>query len=460
MQTIPHSEGAETGLIGALLLDGERVLTVCANKGIIAESFYVPANQIVFKCCLYLASKGRPIDAQMVCDEIRKRGQLDVIGGALYLDDCIDKTPTAQHASFYADEVAAEYKKRIVLKSMRDVEGRLMDGEDLDVVLPSHLQEVTEATEEKKGSTKRGAWKSMQDRAWHIRGGGTAGLMTPWEVFNDTVGGAPFGKPTIVAGREGTRKSYLINQWAVHAAVECGVPGVMFSLEDGVEETIARSACYLADVNPWQMFVRGRFTQMEMDDVDSKAAEVIASPLEIIGERGGDIDSIAATIARGVSKHGWRFAFIDAFKDVYGRGNDTGMMDVYKVNRISDIAQRHNMAVIVTHHINKVLADDEGYGGKGGDEDDSQFISYRSITGRAEITKAARMIIMLQCRAHRDKLNNLCIDRFVLDCQKFTSGPPGSSALLLDENTGRFSEHPEDIEKWKRVMAGVRERQQ
>lgn len=451
----PHAEGIERGLLGSILLDGERVLGLCAERGLTEDAFYIPAHRKVYRAACWVHKKGYPVDGLSVSDAFRGKGQLEEIGGNLFLDGLIDSTPTEAHAEHYADEILKKWQQRRAIARCRESEAALYDGQDIDVVIPAHLQELINITERKTTATKGEGWARMKKRAYNIKKGGLAGLPTPWKIFNDCVGGAPFGDPTIIAGREGTRKSHLANQWAVYAAVTEKIPGVYFAMEDGLDMTIGRAACCLAGLDSWRIFVRGLFTDEAMHAVDEAAKRIIASPLTIIGDRGYDIDGIAAEIGRGVAKHGWRFAFLDSFKDIYGKGQDQSSLEIYKVNRISDIARRHDMAIITTYHINKVLPEDGGYSE---DRDGNQIISYRAITGRGEITKSARMILMLQCNALRNKDDNLTLSNFRLDCQKHTHGPPGKVKLILNPATGQFEEHPDAIAEWnaKRISEALR----
>ena len=57
---------------------------------------------------------GRPIDVLTVAERLKDAGQLDSIGGPVFLDRLIDFTPTAAHAEYYIDIVRQKHLLRAI----------------------------------------------------------------------------------------------------------------------------------------------------------------------------------------------------------------------------------------------------------------------------------------------------------------------------------------------------------
>src|SRR3989339_570682 len=93
----PHSEEAERGVLGSVLLDSARVMDICVERQISPESFYVPAHRIVYEAMLDLSNQAAAIDILTVTDKLKMAGGLESIGGTVFLDRLIDSTPTAAH---------------------------------------------------------------------------------------------------------------------------------------------------------------------------------------------------------------------------------------------------------------------------------------------------------------------------------------------------------------------------
>jgi len=432
-----HSEEAERALLGSILLDPERVSALCMEKGLEAEAFHTLANRIAFNGLMWMSKQGMPIDTQILAEQLKKRGQLDTVGGAIAIDRLIDETPTAEHAEYYLDEI---HNKWLLRKIAQDSATTLKEARTADVsaqeVLAEHIRRMTKLAEVKGNEGDKDAWVEVRRQHDNAVKGIMPGLMTPWRTFNDKIGGVPFGLVTLVAGRGGTRKSYLANQLVTYAGCEAmeTMPGAYFPLEDGAHVAMRRAACMIADVDAW-LYLRGKVQPADTDAVEDAAKRLMRSDLDVIGGRGKTAEDLELAISRGVAKRGWRFALIDAFKDIRGAGSDIGIGEVYKSQRLNDIAQRYNIALMVVHHIRKKVGEDDGWANK-----ENQWISLTDIKGRGEITDDARMVCILQCEKFREDDGGPGLKNFKLDCQKNSHGPPGDIKLDLNKETGRFTE--------------------
>ena len=67
----PHSAEAERGVLGSILLDAatdSRVLDLCTENGITPESFFSPANCLLFETLVEMSRAAATI-GPMVCEE-------------------------------------------------------------------------------------------------------------------------------------------------------------------------------------------------------------------------------------------------------------------------------------------------------------------------------------------------------------------------------------------------------
>ena len=101
----PHSVEAEEQLLSAILLDGGEMLDRADDAGIAAESFYVPANRVIYARLLAMRVAGKPIDLAVLAEELKATRQLDELGGYAYLTRISDRVPTTAGASFFIEKV-------------------------------------------------------------------------------------------------------------------------------------------------------------------------------------------------------------------------------------------------------------------------------------------------------------------------------------------------------------------
>ena len=428
---------SERSVLGSILQDYLRVVILCAEHGLEGDAFVDPRNALIYRACARIVSQGDPIDSMILAGQLKKKGQLDDAGGASYIDELIDSTPTASHAEYYIIEMKKKWMSRTIEAENRRAIESVRNGDDPEIIIADHMQKLSELSVSKRVNTKESIWDDVMKQSENASNGIMPGLLSPWPMFNRATGGAPRGLVTVVAGRGGTRKSFLVNQWALHAGVESPdrLPGVYFPLEDGPRVAMRRAACLMANTSASRM-MRGRLSREELNEVDAQAKKLLRSGLEFAGGRGMRVEDIALTVARGVAKHGWQFVVIDAFKDLRGGSKDIGMGEVYKSGQLCDMADRHDIPVLVVHHIRKTAGENDGYGSK-----EDQFISLLDIKGRGEITDDARMVVILQCEKYRKEDKSPGLRNFRLDCQKNNHGKQGKVDLeLIDEDIGRFTE--------------------
>lgn len=102
-QLEPHSIEAEQAALGSTMLSPGALTDVLGATQ--SGDYYRPAHQIVHEAIDRLHGQGLPVDAVTVAEELRRRGQLDRIGGALQLHTLIAAVPVAASAGYYASIV-------------------------------------------------------------------------------------------------------------------------------------------------------------------------------------------------------------------------------------------------------------------------------------------------------------------------------------------------------------------
>src|SRR3972149_10486071 len=77
----PQAIDMEEAVLGAIMLEKDAVVAVLDLLR--HESFYKEAHQKIFSAIIDLSTQLQPIDILTVTEELKKRGELDIIGGPL-----------------------------------------------------------------------------------------------------------------------------------------------------------------------------------------------------------------------------------------------------------------------------------------------------------------------------------------------------------------------------------------
>jgi replicative DNA helicase len=94
--TPPQDLDAEQACIGCCLLDAAAADLVMST--ISASDFYREAHRQIFDATASLHQQGQPVDIITISSELRRRGELEQVGGAEYLMAIIAQVPTSAHA--------------------------------------------------------------------------------------------------------------------------------------------------------------------------------------------------------------------------------------------------------------------------------------------------------------------------------------------------------------------------
>src|SRR5437870_4488310 len=84
----PHNLEAEESILGAMMLSAEAVADVIDL--VKADDFYRRMNGIVFDALLGMYARGEPVDAITAVEELKRRGSLVEVGGALRIQELVE----------------------------------------------------------------------------------------------------------------------------------------------------------------------------------------------------------------------------------------------------------------------------------------------------------------------------------------------------------------------------------
>ena len=111
---VPYYQGAETSVLGGLMLDNDRWDEVAPL--LIPTDFYLSVNQLIYREIERLVSAGYPIDLITLSESLERRGLLERCGGFAYLAEMSKNTPSAANIVAYAEIVRECSRGRQLMK--------------------------------------------------------------------------------------------------------------------------------------------------------------------------------------------------------------------------------------------------------------------------------------------------------------------------------------------------------
>ena len=115
----PQNLDAEKSLIGAVLIDEEVLADV--TEHVKPGDFYDKNHAMIYQAMMRLFEKHKPVDLLTLTEELKKKGELDVVGGSAFLTELTNYVPTAAHAAAYAEMVSQKAVRRRLIRASADI---------------------------------------------------------------------------------------------------------------------------------------------------------------------------------------------------------------------------------------------------------------------------------------------------------------------------------------------------
>jgi replicative DNA helicase len=324
----PQSLDAEQATLGAALISRtavERMLEMLDR-----DDFYLEAHRKIFDVIAYQSERDVPPDVLTVPEELRRRSQLEQVGGISYVNQLADSVPTAAHVEYYARTVAEKSTLRKLIDASNTIIGMAHEqDEEVDHIVDNAERLIFAVAQRRlnQGFTHiRPVLMDTMERLEQVRANDSrlTGVTTGFTPLDGMTSGLQGGDFIIVAGRPSMGKTSLAMAMAVNAAM-ADAPIAIFSLEMSKEQLAHRMICSEAKVDG--MRLRTGFLRTNTDDDESdwtRLGRAIGrlGDLPIYIDDASDISllEMRAKCRRLKSEHGLGMIVIDYLQLVRGHG--------------------------------------------------------------------------------------------------------------------------------------------
>jgi replicative DNA helicase len=239
----PHDLAAEQRVLGALLIDRDAIFKVADLLR--AEDFYQAKHQRVYRAAQALLERRERIDPLTMQVELARNEMLDQVGGAPYLRELVETTPTAVDVERNARIVRDRSLLRKLLNAAKDIAADAYDEPaDVTITLDTAEQRIFSLRDDAINAQLRHIQIALMQNYEHI----TERMEHPFEVsgipsgFREIDGyteGFTRGDLVIIASRPSVGKTSLGLAIAHHVAKR-GTGVLIFSLEMDTKQIVAR----------------------------------------------------------------------------------------------------------------------------------------------------------------------------------------------------------------------------
>jgi replicative DNA helicase len=301
---------AEAAVISASVIDSSCLGRISFLR---PEHFYSESHRRIFEAATDLARAGAPIDGVTLLTRLRETNRLEQVGGAGYLTEVLDASPSIHNVEAHAQIVHDRYRSRELVR----LGERLAARARIEVDDPQRIADgavmaaekiAQEATKDRKVSNLellKSVVAELAARGSHPTTGAAdvrkRGI--PYGIYG--LDKATFGMHATdfitVAGLSGQGKTRFAVHLMVHVA-SLGILVVFFSVEMTRIQILMRMLAMVACVDGKRL-VAGRLSEAEWSRVMANVEFVGGLPVEIVDRsdiHAGHISSVLSGIAARV----------------------------------------------------------------------------------------------------------------------------------------------------------------
>jgi replicative DNA helicase len=300
----PTNVDAERAVLGSILLKPD----VCDDVSLIIrpEDFSDEALQLLYRHLLELNAANKRIDATIVLEVLRTKGDLDRVGGAAALAEAVESVPHAAHATHYAQIVRDKALLCSLIDASTDILRDAYDAVDEPRELLAQAEAKIFAILERRSSTEAkpiedvltDVMARMDARMKHEHMVG--GVETGFTELDQLCGGLHNSELIILAARPSMGKTAFAMNIAEHVSIGLHQPVLFVSLEMACLELADRLLCSAAQVNGHRLR-NGTISQEDRRRLVQKSTEIGSAPLFIDDTPGRTLTEISA-VARRLKK--------------------------------------------------------------------------------------------------------------------------------------------------------------
>jgi replicative DNA helicase len=360
-RTPPHSEEAEQGVLGSMLISPRETIAECVEK-INEEYFYVPAHRTIYNVLVDLWNAGQAIDLITFTQVLRDRHLLENVGGAAFVTSLFTFVPTAANVQYYLEIVRDKYILReIISASTESVRRAYEEQDEVNNLLDEVEQKIFAVGEDRF----KGQMLSMKDQVMEAiesieklyeRKGGITGLSTGFIEFDRMTSGLHASEMIVIAARPSMGKTALATNIAEHVAINEKLPVGVFSLEMSSQQLVQRLLCSRARVN-LQRVRDGFLGERDFPSLTAAASKLAEAKIFIDDSASLSILELRAKARRLKAQQDVQLIIVDylqLLRSTSRRAQDNRQLEISEISAgLKGLAKELKIPIIVVAQLNR-----------------------------------------------------------------------------------------------------------
>jgi replicative DNA helicase len=356
----PQALEAEQAVLGSMLTTKEAVSK--SMQWLTADHFYKTAHERIYACMIDLFEKGEPVDTISVVDRLKKKNELESVGGVFYITGLAESVPTTANVEHYSKIVLEKHLLRTLIKVSHDVsKDAFEDSQDVDQILDSAESAIFNISEKRL----RGGFKHIDPILHHAfeeldkiasKPGSVTGVASGLMDLDDITSGFHPGELIIVAGRPGMGKTALALSMGRNAAVLEKTGVGMFSLEMANHQLAMRLLCAEGRVDS-HLVRTGKLPKSQWKNLSIAVGSLAEAPIYLDDTPGMSVLEVRAKARRLKAEKNVGLIIVDYLQLMSGpKGSESRQQEISQISRsLKNLAKEIDLPVIGLSQLSRAV---------------------------------------------------------------------------------------------------------
>ncbi|MFY0687381.1 MAG: replicative DNA helicase [Cyclobacteriaceae bacterium] len=356
----PQAVDIEEAVLGALMLERDALTTVIDILK--PQSFYREAHQHIYEGIVQLFNNSEPVDIKTVTHQLRRNGNLEIVGGAYYIAELTTRVNSAANIEFHARIISEQSIKRELIKISSEIQhDAYEDTVDVFNLLDRAEQSLFDVSE----SHIRKNYDKMSDLLTRAidelterkdKTDGLTGIPSGFTALDRVTAGWQPSDLVIIAARPGMGKTAFVVSAMRNAAVDHGHGVAIFSLEMSSVQLVNRLISAEAELES-EKIKTGKLADYEWEQLLHKTSKLSDAPIFIDDTPGLSILELRAKARRLVAQHDVKMIIIDYLQLMSGdtsKGGGNREQEIASISRaLKGIAKELNVPVLALSQLSR-----------------------------------------------------------------------------------------------------------
>ncbi len=356
----PQAVDMEEAVLGAMLIDKDGLSKI--NETLHADSFYKQAHRQIFQAAQELYESSQAVDLLTVREALRKKNELDEVGGISYLAYLSNKVSTSANAEYYARIIQQKYIYRELIRGCgQTIADSYEDSKDVFEVLSDAEKLIYDISQDnlRKGVKDAGylAHKLLKEiNQLAEKEDDVTGVTTGFIDLDKMTNGWQKSDLVIIAARPGMGKTSFTLGLTRNAALN-GRGVAFFSLEMNSSQLMQRLVSVQSEI-PLEKFRKGKLDDHEWPKLEAGVEKLGGLPIYVDDTPGITINELRSKCRRLKMQKDIGMIIIDYLQLMTGSNskNGTREQEISSISRaLKGIAKELDVPVLALSQLSRAV---------------------------------------------------------------------------------------------------------